>query len=550
MTTGTFLDRGRDAFRRDAWATASDELTAAAQQSALGAHDLEWLATAAYLAGRDAESQAAWEQAHHAHVHAGDPASAARCGFWLSLALILRGDMARGGGWVARSQRLVDDGQLDCAERGLLLLPAGFATLFEGGAAASYEIFGQAAAIGERFGERDLIAIARSGQGQALIRLGDSAAGIGLLDEVMTAVAGGEVGPIATGLIYCAVVETCHEIFDLRRAHEWTVALNDWCAAQPELVPYRGQCLVHRSEMMMQSGAWPESMQEVRLACRRLSVPPGQPALGRAMYQLGELHRLRGEVTDAEVAYQQASECGHYPQPGMALLRLAQGRAEAACAAIRAALEQVTDRLSRAPLLVACVEIVLAADEPDADQTAQAAADELTSIAAEVGAPMLRAMAAHAHGAVRLSAGDDRAALEALREAGEVWRGLQARYDGARTRVLVGLARQALGDEDTARFELDGARAVLVELGATPDVERVDRLSRPAGLGAAGAGGLSPRELEVLRLVATGRTNRAIAAELVLSERTVARHVSNIFAKLGLSSRSAATAYAYEHDLV
>jgi DNA-binding NarL/FixJ family response regulator len=300
---------------------------------------------------------------------------------------------------------------------------------------------------------------------------------------------------------------------------------------------------VHRSELMQQSGQWPDAMQEARFACQRLSTPTVHPALGRAMYQLAELHRLRGQAAEAEAAYRQASESGHYPQPGLALLRVTQGRIDAAVAAIRSAAEEVTDRLDRARILSAYVEIMLAtADVP----AARTAADELTLIGTDTGAPLLLAMAAHARGCVLLAEGDARAALEALREAGEGWRGLQALYDGARTRVVVGLARRQLGDDDTAQLELDGARNVFVELGAAPDVTRLDRL---AGSGRA-SGGLSPRELEVLRLLATGRTNRAIADELVLSERTVARHLSNIFAKLDVSSRSAATAYAYENHLV
>jgi DNA-binding NarL/FixJ family response regulator len=462
------------------------------------------------------------------------------------LALILRGDMARGSGWVARAKRLVDDGQLDGPERGFLMLPAGFATLFEGGAAAAYAIFEQAAAIGERFTEHDLVALARHGQGQAMILNGDTAAGLALLDEVMTAITAGEVGPIPSGLIYCAVIETCHHIYDLRRAHEWTSALNDWCSAQPELVHYRGQCLVHRSEVLQQAGEWSDAMQEAQLACQRLSTPTAHPALGMAMYQLAELHRLRGQLAEAENAYRQAGKCGHYPQPGLALLRGAQGRIDAAAAAIRGAAEEVTDPLARARILSAYVEIVLVTGDVGAARTA---ADELTAIAAGIGATLILAMAAHARGAVLLAEDDPRGALEALRQAGEGWRVLQAPYDGARTRVLVGLARRQLGDEDTGQIELDGARAVFSGLGAAPDIDQLDKLaSEPRHHG--DAGGLSPRELEVLRLVATGRTNHAIAAKLVLSERTVARHVSNIFTKLDLSSRSAATAYAYEHGLV
>jgi DNA-binding NarL/FixJ family response regulator len=546
-TTTSALDRGRDAFAREAWATASDELTAAAAEAPLDGANLEQLAIATHLAGRDDDSAAALEQAHHQRLREDNPERAAVCAFWLSMALVFRGEEARAGGWVARGQRLVDEHDLDGPSRGYLLLPSAFQALFGGGGpAAAYAIFEQATAIGERTKEGDLVALGRHGQGQSLIMRGDLATGIALLDEVMTAVTSEEVGPVASGLIYCAAIETCHDIYDLRRAGEWTAALSAWCAAQPELVPYRGQCLVHRSEVMQQTGHWPDAMQEARLACQRLSTPTVQPALGRAMYQVAELHRLRGETDEAEPAYRQASECGHYPQPGLALLRVAQGRVDAAVASIRSAADEVTDRLARARVLAAAVEILLTAGDVDG---ARSAADELTGIATEIEAPMLRTMAAHARGAVLLAEGDPRAALEALREAGDGWRSLQARYDGARTRVLVGLARRRLGDDDTAQLELDGARAVFVELGAVPDVERLDRLASPVHP-AGGATGLSPRELEVLRLVATGRTNHAIAAELVLSERTVARHLSNIFAKLGLSSRSAATAYAYEHDLV
>jgi DNA-binding NarL/FixJ family response regulator len=544
-TAAGALARGRDAFLRRAWASASDELTAAAEQSPLDGADLELLATATYLAGRDEESAAAWERAHHEYVRRGDPARAAICGFWLAFPLILRGETARGGGWVARSQRLVDDHDLDGPERGFLMLPAAFATLFDGGAAAAYAIFEQATEIGVRHGEPDLVALGRHGQGQALVARGDIAEGAALLDEVMTSIAAGEVGPITTGVIYCAVIETCNHICDLGRAREWTEALSAWCAAQPELVPYRGQCLVHRSEVMQQAGEWSDAMEQARLACHRLSTPTVHPALGKAMYQLAELHRLCGDMLEAEDCYRQASEFGHYPQPGLALLRVSQGRVDAAVAAIRGAADEVSDPLDRARILSAYVEILLVSGDVVA---AREASDELGVIARDTGRRLLIIIAAHARGAVLLAEGEARAALEALRLAAEGWRGLQARYDGARTRVLVGLARRALGDADTARLELEGARKVFLGLGAVPDVERLDRLA--SGQPPEGGAGLSPRELEVLRLVATGRTNAAIAGDLVLSEKTVARHVSNIFAKLGLTSRAAATAYAYEHGLV
>jgi len=542
-TTEGALDRGRAAVRARAWATAADAFVDASASSPLDPADLELLATAAYLAGRGDLSTAAWEDAHREHLRRGDPARAARCGFWLSMALLLGGEYARGSGWVARAKRLVTEAAVDCPERGFLMLPTALATMFDGGAAAAYAIFEQAAEIGERFAEADLVALARHGQGQALVRGGDRTGGLALLDEVLASVSAGEVGPIAGGIIYCAVIETCHEVFDLRRVREWTAALSRWCESQPELVPYRGQCLVHRSEVLQLTGEWPAAVREAKLACERLSAP-AHPALGMAMYQLGELHRLCGRVDESEAAYAGASACGHYPQPGLALLRLGQGRVDAAVTAVRSAAAETAEPLARARILRAYVEVVLAAgDVTDAHH----AAEELAATAAELGSPTLRAVAAHATGSVRLADDEPAAALEALHTAAEEWQALAARYDGARTQLLIGLARRQLGDEDAARLDLAGARTSLVALGAVVDVAELDRVAGTAG---PVAGGLSPREMQVLRLVATGRTNVAIAADLVLSERTVDRHVSNILAKLELPSRSAATAWAYEHHLV
>lgn len=544
MTAAEPLDQGRESFGRQAWADACAQLSEADRRVPLEAEDLERLAIAAFLVGREAQSAEVWARAHHEMLLLGDVERSARCALWLAFSLVMRGELARGGGWVARARRLLD-GRRDCVERGYLLWLTGFQSIVADDIASACATFGQATKVGDRFGDPDLTTLAQAGQGRGLLRLGETAAGVALLDEAMVAVEAGEVSPIVAGDVYCTVIEGCQEIFDLRRAQQWTAALTHWLASQPDLVPYRGQCLVHRAEIMQLGGAWQDALEEARRAAERFLQPSGHPAAGAAFYQQAELHRLRGEFAAAEEAYREASRWGREPQPGLALLRLAQEQVGAATAAIRRVREQASDGVIPSTLLAAYVEIMLAAGEV---QAAHAAADELSRIAGDLRAPLLSAAAGHMQGAVLLAEGDPGGALVELRRAWTGWQELEVPYEAARVRVLVGLACRHLGDRDGAEMELDAARRVFQQLGAAPDLARVQALSAwPAGTA---AGRLTAREVQVLRLVAAGRTNRAIAAELVLSARTVDRHVSNIFTKLGVSSRAAATAWAYQHQLL
>lgn len=545
MTTEDALEQGREAFGRQAWGAAFAGLAAADRDTPLELGDLERLAISAHMLGRVNERTDALERAHHQAVAAGDLAAAVRCAFWLGFGLMQQGEMARGGGWLARAGRLLEEGGQDLVEGGYLLLPLALRSLDEGDVAGAFETFDRIATIAGRFGDPDLTTLSRLGRGQCLVGMGQADRGVAFMDEAMVAVSAGEVSAMVVGIVYCAAIEAFQALFDLRRAQEWTAALTRWCESQPDLVPYRGRCLVYRTELMVFHGSWEEAVEEAGRARDWLAGPPPEPAVGEALYQQAELHRLRGAFKEAETAYREGATWGRRPEPGMALLRLAQGRLDAAGAAIRRALDENRDPVARPRLLGPQVEIALAQGDIPA---ARAAAEELSVIAETAGAPLLEAMAARADGAIRLADGDAKGALSALRRAWDAWNAVDAPYEGARVRVLIALACRQVGDEDAAGMELDAARSAFAALGAGPDLAALDRLAPRAG--PASAGGLSARELEILHGLAAGKSNRTIADELVISERTVDRHVSNIFAKLDVSSRAGATAYAYEHGLV
>ena len=526
---------------RAAWREAFLALSEADREAALSARDLEALARSAYMVGDTDVYVTALERAHRAHLEAGAVLPAVRVAFWIGHSLLFRGHAVPAGGWFARAQRLFDESGEDGAERGWLLIPAWLQQMGTGDYESGYAMAREAADIARRFDDADLLWLARGEQGRALINMGRVADGLRLVDEMFVVATEGHLSPVVTGILYCNTIAYCVDGYALDHAREWTEALTRWCEGQPEMEEHFGFCLVHRAELHHQSGSWARAFEESERAATHTAGQLNQLVRGKAAYVQGEMHRLAGDFAAAEKSFREANALGYEPQPGLALLRLLQGNPDAAAAAIRRATGESTQTLRRARLLPAYVEITIAVGEFD---RARAAVDELEAIASTVGGAVA-AMAACAKGALLVAREQPREALIALRPGMEAWQRLGVPYEAARARVLIGLACRAVGDHDTAELELDTARAAFGQLGAKPDQARVDAL---VGLDGTDLG-LTAREIEVLRLVASGRSNSEIAAALVISEHTVARHLQNIFGKLGVSSRTAAAAYAFAHRL-
>ena len=510
----------------------------------LAADDALALADSAWWLGHVDESIEAGQAAYRRHLAAGKHRGAASAALQVAVNHLLRGEEIDGSGWMARAMELLADAP-ESAEAAYLRyfteVEAGIGAREDDAAEAVIAAAHAVAEDGRRLGDAGLVAAGTLGEGRVLVKMGRVAEGMGLLDRGMLIVLDGDVAPDLTGNLYCHMIAACHELADIQRAAHWTAALERWLATLPAAVVFTGICRVHRSQILQVIGDWDRAERVARQVCVDLDAVMLSTA-AEGHYQLGEINRLRGRLAAAEQEYAWAHRLGRDPQPGLALLRLAQGRVAAAGAAVRAALVAETgDRLVRARLCAAQVEIALAAGDPVA---ARAAAEELTETAAEFASPGLTADANRATGAVLLAEGDAARALATLHEACRRCVELGAPHECALTRVLLADSYAALGDAEAAARELDAADATFAELGAV-----TARATVAARRGSTAHRGLTGRELEVLACLAAGRSNREIAAALVISDKTVARHLSHIFAKLGVTSRTAAAAYAFEHGL-
>jgi ATP/maltotriose-dependent transcriptional regulator MalT len=537
------LNEARAAFGRREWRAAHAAYSAASRGENLPTDDLERFAIAAHLFGREAESRELLAHGYRDSLGQGDLPRAARFAFWVSQSLIFTDDQSQASAWQGRARAAIEEHGADCVESGYLSVLDGIRALSSGDPSAAEATFGHAQEIALRYADATLHAMAGHGRGRALIALGRVPEGMACLDEVMVSATADEVSPQIVGDTYCGALEACHDVFDVRRATEWTLALTRWCESQPDLVPYRGPCLVHRVELMRIRGEWPVALEEAQRACEWLSMPASPEGAGDAHYQMAELHRLRGQYAEAEAAYRQAVRCGRRPEPGLPLLWLARGQGESAKTALRRSLDESgNDRCLRATLLVAYVEVLLALGDTAG---ARAAATELAEIARLLDSLFLSAAVDDVEGRLAIVDGSGADALAPLRRAWMAWQRLDAPFEAARERVQIGIVYRELGDTESAAMEFDAARWVFQQLGARPALESLNALA-PSLSTMDRVGGLTVREVEVLRLVAEGRTNKEIASALVISEHTVARHVQNMLAKLAFSSRTQLAAFAVE----
>ncbi|GGU54376.1 response regulator transcription factor [Lentzea flava] len=528
------LTRARELHRDSRWEEACGEYAAADVEEPLGVEDLEAFAEAAQVCARGDEAAGLLRRVFDLRVAAGELDAAAQVAFWLWWVLLNTNQLVQANGWLQQTSRI-----LGPVTNPWLKIPEVMFERTTGDRSRAGELLG--AIVRENSGE--VVPWALSMWGQTLIDDGRLQDGLDRLEEAMAVLHDDGLSPRVTPWIYCAAVRGCCLARDFARAQAWNRSMAGWLDSLSSLGgAYLGNCRIYRSRLMCLGGAWPDALDEIAAVCDDLDGHTGW-ICGHAYYQLGEVRRLRGEWDAAEDAYRRAAEHGCPIQPGLALLRLAEGDADAASAGVRRALTEVTSRPERIDLLKAAVTIHL---EDGKIQAARDAVTELEEITAELPMPVIEAERSAARGELALAEGDPAGALPLLRRAAGIWEDQNAPHEVAKLNVLIGQACRALADHDGARLQFTAARRTFERLGARPDLAVLDRI----GAAEAGTHGLTRREVEVLRLMARGKANRAIAAELHLSERTVHRHVSNIFGKLGVDSRTAAVTYGIKHRIV
>lgn len=535
----TTLDRARAAYAERQWAQARERYMAARASAPLSAEDMAAFSDAAWWEGAIDQSLSACEEAYRLYLHGDEPRPrpAAMLALDIGFSWYLRGEESMGSGWISRAQRLLED-ETECVEHGYLRAMAVDEALGAGDFEAAIAAARAVAAVGARHGDDTLCSYALVGEGVALVKQGHVREGLAALDEAMLPVVAGRVRPTWAGNIYCRLMSVCHELADLRRSQQWTDATARWCEGFSNAVMFLGVCRVHRAQLLQVHGDWTRAEDEIVQVCRHLETM-NVGAVGLALYELGEVRRMRGDLPAAAAAYAQAHEHGIDPHPGLALVWVAEGDPSAALDALKACDARTGDPLAKTRLWEALVEAAVAAGDL---ATARSAAGALEEAAGTYASPGLLAAAAESRGRVCLTAGDVAGATEALRSACRRWQDLMAPYRVARTRLALAEALQRNGDERGASLEREAAAGALAKLGVTAPA--------PPGRPAALPDGITRREVEVLALVAQGLTNREVAGALVVSERTVARHLANLYTKIGVTTRTAAATYAHRHGLV
>lgn len=562
MTASSLLERGREGIDERDWVKAFDSLAKADGREPLSAQDLEHFALAAHMSGHRETYLQLLRRAYEQYLETRQARAAARAAFWLGFDLASRGEGAQASAWLGRAQRSLDEVGTACAEQGYLLLPRIQQLMSAGRFSDANDVAGQAVSVARSFGDHDLEAFAVHGQGVTLLRAGEVAQGLRLLDEAMLAVTDDATYPVLAGIVYCSAISACRQVLDTKRMQEWTELLDAWCSRQSGLVPYLGECKVFRSELLQLEGDWSAALAEAEEALLMAQDSEDGRLSGLALYQIGGIRMLRGEYEQAEAAFREAHGLGRDPQPGLAELWLRQGKADAAARALQRALSESSDAQKQIRLLPTYIQALLdLADFP----AARDSCEELTRVARELTgatpgtsgtgarASLADAISRECTGRMALATGEPAHALTVLRQAYDGYQELRARYEMARVRTLVSAACLELGDTETAEMELMAAKNDFARLAASPDLEQLHALvEKAAGSEPArepGAGTLTKRELEVLKMVAAGLTNREMALQLDISTRTVDRHVSNIFDKLEVSSRASAAVRAVELGL-